>query len=626
MTILHGRGIGYRLFRWPLSTKQRILKTQNNLALQRNSPETLAANDYHSEINVKPCTHRNHSSLQSSCRVPGRFAFRLLCTCLLIISCSGGTGFSAEKTAPETPGKIIYLPFTVKTDKPQQYLEEGLTDILATRMTNRTGLIAVHRSSQTRKLAELMQQGDQQALKDMLGKINADYLVIGSLEQQKTGYELLIYMFSRNKGTPASFSKHISTIDRAIPALDELAIEVAAQVFNKKTEPVETAAAEEKGISGFQTAHPDRAYREGLYQPAAILGIDGDQFKVLSRHRSRTIKAAIRAMTVGDLDGDGSEEIVMVAHGKLSIYRFRDDHFQHVADEPIANHLAPNAVSLADFDKNGLQEIYISANNGDKPASQVLEWDGSVFNTLHKDVPYYLRPGLNEKGIRVLIGQREGPTGPAGRSFYQIAETADGKLDKQKKISVPRGFNLFDFIRADLDQDGTLEIIGITTKNKLLVMDQTGTPIWKSEENYGASKAFLGTLSSNRTGTPTYMHTRLIARDQDGDSKPEIIIGRNRLATVKFFKRVRYFEGSSISALSWDGTEMTPLWETGKTAGYTTDYQVTADSDRSGISRLFFVESDSSYPFLLWESENSVLHMYEMGRKNDTQDVTSSQP
>ncbi len=572
---------------------------------------------------MKPCTHCNHSPQKYSGRVPGKFIFRLLLTSLLIIAWSGETAFSAEDSDPETPGKIIYLPFTVKTDKPRQYLEDGLTDILATRMTNRTGLVAVHRSSQTRKLAELMQQGDQQSFKDMLEKIQADYLVVGSLEQQKKGYELLIYMFSKNKSAPSSFSKHISTIDRAIPALDELAIEIAAQVFNKKSEPVEIATTEKEGVSGFQTAHPDRAYREGLYQPGAILGIDGDQFKVLSKQRSRALPASIRAMTVGDLNGDGHEEIVMIEHGKLSIYRFADDHFQHVADEPIANHLAPNAVNLADFDGNGLQEIYISANNGDKPASQVLEWDGSAFNSLYKDVPYYLRPGLNEKGTRVLIGQREGPTGPAGRTFYHIGVTADGKLDKQAKISVPRGFNLFDFIRADLDQDGTLEIIGITTKNKLVIMDQAGTPIWKSEENFGASKAFLGTLSSNRTGTPTYMHTRLIARDQDGDGKPEIIIGRNRLATVKFFKRVRYFEGSSISALSWDGSEMTPLWETQKMAGYTTDYQITVDSSRPGRRRLFFVESNSRYPFLFWESENSVLHIYEMGRKNDKQDLTS---
>ncbi len=526
----------------------------------------------------------------------------------------------AQEDEPAPPGKIIFLPFTVKTDTPQQHLQDGLTDILASRMTNRTGLIAVHRSSQTRQLAALIEKGDQQAFKDMLKKMKGDYLVIGSLEQQDTDYEIMIYVFNRRKPAPSSFSKTITTLDRAIPALDELSIEIAAQVFNKgQPELLISSSSEDEGVSGFQTAHPDRAFREGLYRPATILGLDGDEFKVLSTRRSRKITTSVRAMDVGDLDGDGTEEIVLVEHGNMTIYRFSMDHFQHVADQPLPNHLAPHAVNLADLDGNGLLEIYITANNGDKPSSQVFEWDGSTFHTLFKDVDYYIRPGLNWQGKQVLIGQMGSTLGPVGRSFYQLVKTADGTLSKTEKIVIPRGFNLLDFIIADLDQDGVQEFVGITTKNHLVVMDQAGKPLWKSEAGYGASKAFLGTLSSNRPGgrTPTYMHTRLIARDRDGDGKPELIVGRNRLTKVKFMKRLRYFEGSSISGLSWDGSGMTTLWETKKIPGYTTDYQVVRGGDRPDHMRLFFVESSSSYPFFFWESEESVIHLYEMGRKSE---------
>lgn len=539
---------------------------------------------------------------------------------LVLLSLSVPNSLRAQEEEPVPPGKMIFLPFTVKTDTPQQHLQDGLTDILASRMTNRTGLIAVHRSSQTRQLATLIEKGDQQAFKDMLKKMKGDYLVIGSLEQQDTDYEIMIYVFNRRKPAPSSFSKKFSTLDRAIPALDELSIEIAGKVFNKgQPELLISSSSEDEGVSGFQTAHPDRAFREGLYRPATILGLDGDEFKVVSTRRSRKITTSVRAMDVGDLDGDGTEEIVLVEHGNMTIYRFSLDHFQHVADQPLPNHLAPHAVNLADLDGNGLQEIYITANSGDKPSSQVFEWDGSIFHTLFKDVDYYLRPGRDWQGKQVLIAQMGSTLGPVGRSFYQLEKTADKTLDKTEKIEIPRGFNLHDFILADLDQDGVQEFVGITTKNHIVVMDQAGKPLWKSEAGYGASKAFLGTLSSNRPGgrTPTYMHTRLIARDQDGDGKPELIVGRNRLTNVKFMKRLRYFEGSSISALSWDGSDMTTLWETKKIPGYTTDYQVLKGGDRPKNLRLFFVESSSSYPFFFWESEESIIHLYEMGRKSD---------
>ena len=568
---------------------------------------------------MSPLQHPQRPSSLSTKWLTGSSPIRLALLCsLLTLVLAVANSFAAAEEAGEIPGKIVFLPFTIQTAKPQQYLQDGLTDILATRMTNRTGLTAVHRNSKTRQLATLIETGDQQAFKEMLNKMDADYLVIGSLEQRNTDYEIMIYVFNRNRPTPSSFSRTIPALNRTIPAMDEISLEIAEQVFNKKLpEPLVSDPPETEGISAFQTAHPDRAFKEGLYQPATILGIDGDEFKVLSSRRSRKISRPVRAMAVGDLDGDDREEIVLIGKGAISIYRFTSDHFQHVADQPLPSYLVAHAVNLADLDGNGLLEMYIAANNNDNPSSQVIEWDGSNFHTLHQNVPYYLRPGRNSRGEVVLIGQKGSPLGPTGRSFYELSTTRNGALVKRAEIMVPEGFNLFDFIRVDLDLNGTMEFVGITTKNKLVVLDPAGKPLWKSEADYGASKDFLGTLSSNRPAgrTPTYMHTRLLAKDQDGDGKPEIIIGRNRLTSVKYFNRLRYFEGSSISALSWDGSAMTTLWETKKIPGYTTDYQLARRPDQAGTFRLYFVESDSSYPLFFWETNTSVIHLYEMGRK-----------
>jgi TolB-like protein len=532
-----------------------------------------------------------------------------------------GNSFAVQEDAMEPPGKIVFLPFTVQTGKPMQYLENGLTDILSTRITKLTGLVAVHKSNETKQLATLMKSGDHQAFKDMLNKLDADYLVIGSLEQQGTSYEILVYVFNHKRPAPSSFSRTISALDLVIPAMDEISIQIADQVFSKKQpEQVVETSLEDKGISGFQTAHPDRAYKEGMYQPAAIVGLDGDIFKVLSSRRSGKIKIPTRAMTVGDLNGDGTEEIILIQTGNMTIYHLNDDHFESIAEQSIPGYLTPQAVNLADLDKNGRLEIYIAANSGDKPSSQVFEWDGSTFHYLFKNVPYYLRPGRNIEGEEILIGQQGGNTGPVSRSFFTMVKTDDDSLDKDEKIIVPKGFNLFDFIRTDLDQDGTPEFVALTTGNKLVVMDAAGNQLWQSAAEYGASKYFLGTLSSNRAGgrMPIYTHTRLIARDLDGDGKPEIIVGRNRGTNVKFFKRLRYFEGSSICALSWEGSEMTTLWETKKIPNYTTDYMVGKKNSRTDGFQLFFIESDSSYPLYFWESDSTIINLYEMGRNPDS--------
>ena len=557
-------------------------------------------------------------------RMPHRpFTYVSLLLGLLLLLLPVSNSFAAEQDGMEPAGKMVFLPFTIQTAKPQQYLQSGLTNILSTRMTNRTGLVAIQATDKTSQLTGFLQTGNDKAFKETLKKMNGDYLIMGSLEQQTTDFEIMIYVFSHKKSAPASFIKTITTLDQAIPAMDELSIDIAEKVFNKKR-PDQLISADQRddGISGFQTAHPDRAFREGLYQPATILGLDNNQFNVMSSRRSRKIAAPVRALDIGDLDGDGQQEIVILEKKNLAIYRFRDDHFQHVTDNSVPSHLGVHAVNLADLDNNGFQEIYVSANNGDQPSSQVYEWDGKAVKTLYKDVPYYLRPGVDANGKPILLAQAGSNTDLAGTSFYRLQRDETGTLAKADTVQVPKGFNLFDFIRVDLEQDGTLEFVGITRNNKLIVLDAAGKALWKSEAGYGASKEFLGTLSSNKSRDKlVHMHTRLIARDQDGDGKPEIIIGRNRLTTVKFINRLRYFEGSSINALKWENGQMTTLWETRKIPGYTTDYQVVYKDGQPNQIQLFFMENDNSYPFFFWESEESVIHLYEMGRKTEQENV-----
>jgi len=161
-------------------------------------------------------------------------------------------------------------------------------------------------------------------------------------------------------------------------------------------------------------------------------------------------------------------------------------------------------------------------------------------------------------------------------------------------------------------------------------MDHTGNPLWKSEEIYGAGRAMLGTLASNNeaasnslhASAQNYIHTRIIAQDQTGDGKPEIIVGRNRMTNVKFFKNLRYVDGSSLSAMSWDGSQMKTLWETQKVPGYTVDYQVRKNASQPDRVRLFFVESDdNSNPLYFWNSEgDAVIHFYEIAKGADPTD------
>ncbi len=521
------------------------------------------------------------------------YTYITLIICLIAIPTLPNTGQSAESpsTAQNTHQdqyNIIIPPFVVQTKTPQPHLQTGLANILATRVTRKTGhIIAAHNTS-TDKITALLRQQDHAAVQKILQKRGTTYLLAGTLTEKEQGYEMRVQVFGRQPAAQISLSQTFNRLDQALSAVDELSLDIAEKIFSIPRPQEAQLVTENDGLEGFHTAHPERIFKEKKYNAQNFekniteSEVKNSDFGILSAKKDILPSSTALAMAVADLNNDGKEEFIILERANIALYhRAPDTSFQRIAFQPLARHLGLHTVHLADLDNNGLQEIYIGASNGTIPASQILEWDGN-FRILYQNAPYYLRPGVDEKGHPILLGQENIFQDNGSNAFYSLQRETNGSLKKRERMAVPPGFNIYDFLRVDLNLDGNLEFIGITRGNKLAVIDNTGRTLWKSAKNYGASKEILGTLSRTIDGDrdqsnnpeSVYIHTRIMAQDLNNDGTPEIILGRNRLAKITFFKRLRSFEGSSVAALSWDGTAMNTLWESPKAPGYTVDFQM----------------------------------------------------
>ncbi len=542
---------------------------------------------------------------------------------LLLLGLAGPAAAAQGKKAKKA--RVIFLPFEVRLPGQYAYLREGLANMLASRVTAHAGIIALHQSARARQLSAYLQEGREQEFARTLAKTRADYVVMGSLAKDSKGtFELTTHVFARSAASvPRRFTRTIDSLDGVMAGVDQLSWDIAAKVFGRqRPKPAQTAGAGKAGANPFTTENPERAFLEKLYQGSELGLNNASGFSLVTTRRSRKIPIDLRAMDVGDIDGDGQVEIVLATDTELLVYRFVENYFQKVTSLALASYLRVHALNLADLDGDGRKEIYVSANNGARPASLVAAWRNHRLMVLRSDIPFYLRPEKMAGKRPVLLGQAGAPGGqPLGRGIYRLVRKADGSYARGKQVSLPSGLNLFSFTRADLDGDSVPEIVAIDSSDHLQVMNQAGKVLWRSESIYGASKNFFGTLSSTATGghRRIYVPTRIIARDINGDGRPDIIVGRNRLTTIRFFKRLRYFEGSSIAALTWNGSALTPLWETRKIPGYTADYELVADTDRKGPGtlQLYFAETESSYPFVFWEAESCKIHVYEIRRKGE---------
>ena len=512
--------------------------------------------------------------------------------------------------------QVVFLPFDVRIPGSYVHLRQGLSSTLASRLASRANIAPIAQGAATEQMAQALQTGNHGVFSQLLQRSNADYLVMGSLAPKAGQFALVAYVFSRSSDkAPKKFQQDFQSVDDAMTAVDAMAWDISGRVFGRPKPDALAGAAGGAGMNAFQTAHPERAYREGL-MTASGAGLEaGGPFELVTSFRSKGISAEAMDVNAGDLDGDGAEEILLLTDSALMLYRNDNGAFRMLATIDLPNHLRYHAVTMADINRNGLQEIYVSASNGDNPDSSAMEWDGKRITTLFAHAPWYLATITSPGQEPMLVGQQKLASEFGGGDIFQMQHAQPGGVVEGKRLSLPKGINLFDFTLADIDGDRASETLVINRDNRLQVYREDGSLSWTSSTLLGASNKFFGTLTSgnnavNAEKETVWVHTRIVAADLDLDGVNDILVGNNRLETVPFMPNLRYFDGSSLVAYRWQNGSLQRLWETQKIPGYITNYQMAADPQGQDRYRIYFAETESSYPFVFWESPKSSLNCH----------------
>lgn len=569
----------------------------------------------------------NVHSLLKSLVFPNTVSARKLTRLMAMIGCLVTvlviTPMAQAKEAVAPKPQVIFLPFDVQIPGSYAYLRNGLASTLASRLASRANVAAIAQGSTSEQLAQALKSGDYGAFSQMLQRSGADYLVMGSLAPKAGQFEMMGYVFAKaSSQAPKKFQQDFQSVDDAMGAVDAMAWEISGKVFNKPKPDALAGTVGGKGMSAFQTAHPERAYREGLLAGSASGLEAGGPFELVSSFRSKGIQGEAMDINAGDLDGDGREEIVVLTNGSLKLYLNEKGAFRMLATIDLANHLRYHAVTLGDINHNGRQEIFISASNGDNPDSTAFEWNGHKISTLFEHAPWYLATITAPGQKPMLVGQQRLAADFGGGDILSMQLSPAGEVIAGKQLTLPKGTNIFDFTLADIDGDSTKEVLTINNDNRLQVFDANGSLRWTSPELIGASNKFFGTLTSgnnavNAEKDSTWIHTRIAVADLDLDGINDVLVGSNRLETVRFMPNLRYFDGASLVAYQWKKGTMNRLWETKKIPGYITNYQSGSQVGSDKQYRIYFAETESSYPFAFWQSSNSYLNCYTL-RVNPT--------
>lgn len=417
-------------------------------------------------------------------------------------------------TAQAAPSALL-RPFTV--NEPQNnYLRTGLRDMLASRLAALGMIVSTTGSG---KNQSVLIQGHYSAREGRL-----------EVEIQRPAQKNHQTKFTVTARRPANL----------LAALDRLSIDIG-RLFGLRP------AAESR-----PPAAPARPRRSLVQRPA------------LPWQQSQPFNLALNVLNVGDVDGDGHNDLILAGDDKLLILKINGDKFTPLArfNGPPDSHII--GISLADFNHDGLDEIYIGAKNQGGPSSYVLGWQGRKLYYIDRDIDCYLRVIRRDNGKKVLAGQYGEAAGGFQNSIYLMGQKA-GRLVPEQRLTLPPQVNIFNFAIADLNIDQEKEIITMTN-GELWIIRPDGRYLWRSTADL--PEALKGIMFNNQQ--PGSRERRIIVQDINGNGLPEIITeGAFIIGNDKF-----NLGENKINIIAWKNNRPKVLWHTKVLADDIVDYQL----------------------------------------------------
>jgi len=547
--------------------------------------------------------------------------------------------FTAAGSAAETAKKVAIFPFEINAPKDLSYLREGIMDMLASRISWEGKVEVIEEQLVKEALSGREGALNETAAREVGTTLGADYVLFGSLTVFGESVSIDAKMIAlKEDRPPVSVYAQTKGMGEVIPRINDFAQDINNKIFGRGPTAVAAAPSQPR----FSKAHPETIMSGPA--PSTPAPQSGGSFVQLQSGReassdilrSQKLSFPVLGMDVGDLDGDGRPEIVVLSKLKeVIVYQWDQGRLNKRGSfqaEKLDNLVW---VCLVDANHDGKDEIYVSNLRGQRLASYVLEWRGDRLQKLATDIQWYFNRLAVPGKESILLGQKKNMEDIFIPGVYHL-QFAGGTYKPLEGIRLPRRANVFNFTQGDLDGDGKLETAFIFPGKELLyLIDDDGSRLWQSREYYGATANILEGISpdSGSTRVPGgggatdddevetyYIPSPLLLVDLNNDKRLELLANRNLTLTSRILASQRNFSDGEIQSLAWVGDDLLPQWKTRPLRGMVVSYRL-ADVDGDGQDELVAAAVLERGTF---KKTKSMIYVYELERVRALSGKTSA--
>lgn len=350
-----------------------------------------------------------------------------------------------------------------------------------------------------------------------------------------------------------------------------------------------------------------------LPQPVfAETGEDEDQAGPGDIWRSEELSILGIGMSMGDINGDGENEIVVIDPDTVYVYKYVNDKLV-LLNEYQKRIFEMKSVDVAKVRKEGPPRIYVSAQNRATVSSFVLEHRKDRLVPVIEDFGYYVRVIDYPTRGPILLGQNKGMRKIYEGYIHRVKDTGTA-LSIGQRFGVPMKIPIFGFCIGDFEGNRQPLIAVYDRDDHLRVYRPDGKRLYLSEGYFGGSDIPLRRYGpeERRTDHDSYMdeekeffRPRIMSRDLDGDGVYEVLAITHTSATWGVLSRTKMLKEGRVVCLRWNGDAMVKQWETPKIQGMITDFDL-GTLPGSSVKRLITLERVKTDWFSFLKSRSKI--------------------
>jgi hypothetical protein len=318
---------------------------------------------------------------------------------------------------------------------------------------------------------------------------------------------------------------------------------------------------------------------------------------------------------VGDVDGDGRNEVVVIDPNAVHLYRVDGQKLTQLADYP-TRILELKSVDVAQLRKQGPARIYVSAQNRGIIASFVLEYRNGTLVPIVTDFPYYLRVIDYPTQGPILLGQQKGLANAYDGPVLRLNDKGN-ELEVQGRFGVPLKIPIFGFAIGDFEGKRRPLIAVYDRQDHIRMYAPDGKRLYVSKEFYGGSDVILRMFGPDEaqkrdravpdaaSGDLEFFRPRIMASSIQGSSVQELLAITHSSKTMRLLSRTKMLEEGQIAALSWNGDALQERWRSPKVEGMVSDFTLDTIPGVPG-KRLILLERKKTDWFSFLRSRSQV--------------------